>query len=230
MTAAWRCCPAPRHPGELLTRSDVCHVHADRAAAERCGVLLGGAARAGPARRGPARGFYRVAWSLSSAASGRLRRRPPGLAQPCWRRAVSSAGGAGTGRRRPPPERQVPTAGPQDRLSAPEGPGHLAGNVCYADRMSTGTKWIIGTGVAIITTIVGTGAVLAGLLLTSIAGVNARIDDVRGELRNFRSEVNTRMDGFDTRLRNVEIAFGKVDQRLLIIERFVLPTPEQPGD
>ena len=96
--------------------------------------------------------------------------------------------------------------------------------------MSTGTKWIIGTGVAIITTIVGTGAVLAGLLLTSIAGVNARIDDVRGELRNFRSEVNTRMDGFDTRLRNVEIAFGKVDQRLLIIERFVLPTPEQPGD
>ena len=43
MTAAWGCCPAPRHPGELLTRSDVCHVHADRTAAERCGVLLGGA-------------------------------------------------------------------------------------------------------------------------------------------------------------------------------------------
>ena len=40
---------APRRPGELLTRGDVCHVHADRAAAERCGVLLGGA-RAGPAR------------------------------------------------------------------------------------------------------------------------------------------------------------------------------------
>ena len=50
MTAAtWECCPAPRRPGELLTRGDVCHVHADRAAAERCGVLLGGA-RAGPAR------------------------------------------------------------------------------------------------------------------------------------------------------------------------------------
>ena len=44
MTAATRgCCPAPRRPGELLTRGDVCHVHADRAAAERCGVLLGGA-------------------------------------------------------------------------------------------------------------------------------------------------------------------------------------------
>ena len=77
MTAAtWGCCPARRRPGELLTRGDVCHVHPDRAAAERCGVLLGGAPElvwlddVRPA-------VYRVAWSLSSAASGRLRRRPP---------------------------------------------------------------------------------------------------------------------------------------------------------
>ena len=43
MTAAtWGCCPAPRCPGELLTRGDVYHVHASRAEAERCGVLLGG--------------------------------------------------------------------------------------------------------------------------------------------------------------------------------------------
>ena len=79
MTAAtWGCCPALRRPGELLTRGDVCHVHADRAAAERCGVLLGGApelVRLDEVR--PA--VYRVAWSLPSAASGRLRRRPPVL-------------------------------------------------------------------------------------------------------------------------------------------------------
>ena len=32
MTAAtWGCCSALRRPGELLTRGDVCHVHADRA-------------------------------------------------------------------------------------------------------------------------------------------------------------------------------------------------------
>ena len=37
----------------------------------------------------------------------------------------------------------------------------------------------------------------------------------------------TRMDGFDGRLRNVEIEFGKVDQRLLTIERVVLPAREQ---
>ena len=46
-----RCCPALRRaPGELLARGDVCHVHADRAAAERCGVLLGGAPELVPAR------------------------------------------------------------------------------------------------------------------------------------------------------------------------------------
>ena len=63
-----------------------------------------------------------------------------------------------------------------------------------------------------------------------IVGVNTRIDDVRNDLRDFRTEVNARMNGFDTRLRNVEIAFGKVDQRLLIIERVVLPTPEPPAE
>ena len=79
MTAAsWGCCAARRRLGELLTRGDVCHVHADRGEAERCGVLLGGApelVRLDEVR--PA--VYRVAWSLSSAASGRLRRRLPGL-------------------------------------------------------------------------------------------------------------------------------------------------------
>ena len=80
MTAAtWGCCPALRRPGEPLTRGDVCHLHADRAAAERCGVLLGGVllgdapelVRLDEVRAA----VYRVAWSLSSAASGRLRRR-----------------------------------------------------------------------------------------------------------------------------------------------------------
>ena len=92
--------------------------------------------------------------------------------------------------------------------------------------MSTDTKWIVGTGIGTVVAMLTTGVGLAALMVSSIAGVNGRIDDVRGELREFRTEVNGRMEGFDTRLRDVEIAFGKVDQRLLIIERFVLPTPE----
>lgn len=41
--------------------------------------------------------------------------------------------------------------------------------------------------------------------------------------------VATRLDSLDTRLRGVKIAFGRVDQRLLTVERVVLPsgTPGQ---
>ena len=114
--------------------------------------------------------------------------------------------------------------------------------------MSNDTKWIIGTVV-----------VLAGLLATQIAaqiaGVNTRIDDVRTDLTaqitgqiagvNARIDdlsarvdrietrmdrIETRLDGFDDRLRSVEIAFGKVDQRLLTLERVILPAPEPRGD
>ncbi|MCY3844108.1 MAG: hypothetical protein OXH69_11260 [Acidobacteria bacterium] len=109
--------------------------------------------------------------------------------------------------------------------------------------MTNDTKWIIGTVV-----------VLAGLLATQfaaqIAGVNTRIDDVRTDLTAQIAGVNariddlsapvdrietridrieTRLDGFDDRLRSVEIAFGKVDQRLLTLERVILPAPER-GD
>ena len=106
MTAAWGSCPAARHPGELLTRSEVCHVHADRAAAERCGVLLGGAPELVRLDKVPARGLPRgvvaVERNERPATSP-----PPGLGQPCWRRAVSSARRASTGRtRRPPPTSQ----------------------------------------------------------------------------------------------------------------------------
>ena len=58
--------------GELLTHGYGCHLHADRGDAERCGVLLGGTpelVRLNEVR--PA--VYRVVWSLSTAASGRLR-------------------------------------------------------------------------------------------------------------------------------------------------------------
>ena len=87
---------------------------------------------------------------------------------------------------------------------------------------------------ALILTIIGAGLAVVTIVVTvlsmQIVGVNTRIDDVRNDLRDFRTEVNARMNGFDTRLRNVEIAFGKVDQRLLIIERVVLPTPEPPAE
>ena len=52
--------------------------------------------------------------------------------------------------------------------------------------------------------------------------------DVRADIRDLRADLRDtqeRLDRFDDRLRGVEIAFGKVDQRLLTIERVVLPAP-----
>ena len=96
--------------------------------------------------------------------------------------------------------------------------------------MSNDTKWLIGTGV-----------VLAGLLSAQILGVNTRVDDLNTSLSSRIDDLNTslssrmdrienRFDGLDERLRNVEIGLGKVDQRLLTIERVVLPGDEQPGE
>lgn len=83
--------------------------------------------------------------------------------------------------------------------------------------MSSDTKAIIGT-------IIGTGLVLAGLLSAQIAAVNGRIDDLIGRISRLETDVRS----MDARLRGVEIAFGKLDQRLLTIERAVLPAPA-PG-
>lgn len=93
--------------------------------------------------------------------------------------------------------------------------------------VSSDTKAIIGT-------IVGTGLVIAVLLSAQIAAVNGRVDDVRAdmrdmqgslrsEIRDLRTEMHATMDRFDARLDAVEVALGKVDQRLLTIERVVLP-------
>jgi len=68
----WAISSTERRIGELLTRGDLRDLYADRADAERCGVLLGGTpelVRLEEVR--PA--VFRVVWSLSTAASGRLR-------------------------------------------------------------------------------------------------------------------------------------------------------------
>ena len=59
-------------------------------------------------------------------------------------------------------------------------------NRCYAMRMSTDTKWIIGTIVPAI-------LVVAGLLSAQIAGLNARIDDVNARIGDVNTNVNARV-------------------------------------
>ena len=38
----WAISRKPLRPGALVTAGDVCHLHPDRASAERCGALMGG--------------------------------------------------------------------------------------------------------------------------------------------------------------------------------------------
>ena len=93
--------------------------------------------------------------------------------------------------------------------------------------MSTDTKAIIGT-------IVVAAVSLGGLLSVQFAGVNTRIDDLRTELidridtvkadlSNEIADIRTDLRRMDDRLRAVEIAFGKVDQRLETLERLHRP-------
>ncbi len=73
---------------------------------------------------------------------------------------------------------------------------------------------------------------LGGLLVTQISSLNTRIDDVRAGLEAQIAGLGARVDeiradlrAVSVRLRNVEIALGRVDQRLSTIERAVLPPP-----
>ena len=102
----------------------------------------------------------------------------------------------------------------------------------------------------IVVTIIGTGVALGALLIGLVMNQNLRIDDLRGDLTgqiddlrgdltgqidDLRGDLTGQIDDVKTdirdmrtRLRNVEIAFGKVDQRLLTLERVIIPAAEPP--
>ena len=69
-------------------------------------------------------------------------------------------------------------------------------------------------------------------LRTGQAGLAGQIDDLRtemtGQIADLRAEVRADVRRLDDRLRAVEVAFGKVDQRLLTLERVLIPAPD-PG-
>ena len=69
----WAISRKPLRPGALVTAGDVCHMHPDRAAAERCGALMGGDPDLLRLEKHTAR-VYRVLWSLSDVAGGELRK------------------------------------------------------------------------------------------------------------------------------------------------------------
>lgn len=90
---------------------------------------------------------------------------------------------------------------------------------------TTGAKWILGgIGAAVV--------VQLSIMAMLFSGADARFDDVNRRIDALAADVRELRAGharFDERLRAVEVAFGKVDQRLLTLERVILPAPE-PGE
>ncbi|MDE0126759.1 MAG: hypothetical protein OXN97_19510 [Bryobacterales bacterium] len=86
----------------------------------------------------------------------------------------------------------------------------------YNASVSSDTKSIIGTVTGAVVAMTG---VVVSVMAILIGGVNARID-----------RLETDVLGMDDRLRTVEIALGKVDQRLETLERSILPAALPPAD
>ncbi len=110
--------------------------------------------------------------------------------------------------------------------------------------MTSDTKMIcatiIGTGIGTAVAVIAVVVTLVGGVRTDVRSLDVAVDDLRGDMHaaveGLRDDMHAVVDdlrgdmredhrAFDARLRNVEIAFGKVDQRLLTIERVVLPSP-----
>ena len=73
-------------------------------------------------------------------------------------------------------------------------------------------------------TLIGIALATVIAIVTMVNGnVNARVGDMRADVNTRLDRLESRMDGFDSRLRAVEIAFAKVDQRLATLERAIIP-------
>ncbi|MCY4664675.1 MAG: hypothetical protein OXC00_08425 [Acidimicrobiaceae bacterium] len=98
----------------------------------------------------------------------------------------------------------------------PDGPGRRPPDHCgnLLGMPDKNTQWLLGMGLTLAVLILGQGYL-----------VNARIDALQGELRTGLAEIRADIRSLDDRLRAVEVAFGKVEQRLETLERVILPTP-----
>ncbi len=84
---------------------------------------------------------------------------------------------------------------------------------------------IIGTGLAVTTIVITVLSMQIAAVNTRIDDVNFRIDDLRDDIRDLRAD-HVR---FDQRLDALEVAVGKLNQRLATLERILLPAREPAG-
>ena len=107
--------------------------------------------------------------------------------------------------------------------------------------MTNDTKWIVGTGVAVMASVIGSTVAIIAVVVTLVGGVRDDMDGMRDDMHaaveGLRDDMHAAVEAlrddsredharFDARLDAIEVALGKVDQRLLTIERIVLPGPD----
>lgn len=85
------------------------------------------------------------------------------------------------------------------------------------------TRWIIGTTITVAIALSAQMAFMISMISDLREDTNQRFNQMEQRF----NRIEQRLDGFDERLRAVEISFAKVDQRLLILERTLIPAP--PG-
>ena len=67
-----------------------------------------------------------------------------------------------------------------------------------------------------------------GTIVAAVIALSVQMAGIRGDIAEIRTDIRR----LDDRLRTVEVAFAKVDQRLLTLERILLPTLQEqsPGN
>ena len=94
--------------------------------------------------------------------------------------------------------------------------------------MSEQSKWTVGSAIGLGLLLLALSANFNARLdgqSAQIAGLRTEIADLRADVTGQIADLRADMRRLDDRLRAVEIAFGKVDQRLLILERVLIPAP-----
>ena len=87
--------------------------------------------------------------------------------------------------------------------------------------MTNDTKWIVGTGVAVITAVIGSAVAVIAVVVTLSGDIRADIRETNARIES----LDDRWDGLDVRLRAVEVALDKLARVVETLQRLHLSPP-----
>ena len=87
--------------------------------------------------------------------------------------------------------------------------------------MTNDTKWIVGTGVAVITAVIGSAVAVIAVVVTLSGDIRADIRETNASIES----LDDRFDGLDVGLRAVEVALDKLARVVETLQRLHLSPP-----